>query len=75
MDSTMEMFELIKDYCRQQMPAGPYSLWIKDIVCEKFDHTGAVLAVPPIFASRLSKQNILLFFPAPLKRCWAFRSS
>lgn len=45
MESTLEIFSLIKDYCRQEMPASPYSIWIKDIVCESFDQNGAVLSV------------------------------
>jgi chromosomal replication initiator protein len=45
MESQVEIFALIKEYCRQEMPASPYSIWIKDITCESFDHTGAVLSV------------------------------
>ncbi|MBP1578287.1 MAG: chromosomal replication initiator protein DnaA [Oscillospiraceae bacterium] len=45
MDSTMEIFEMIKGFCQNQLPAGPYSLWIKDIECEKLNHKEAVLVV------------------------------
>ena len=45
MSTMSDMFELVKDYCKQEMPASPYSLWIKDIVCERFDHNGALLSV------------------------------
>ncbi len=38
MDSFLDMFELVKDYCRERMPANPYSLWIKDLGCESFTH-------------------------------------
>lgn len=72
MDSTMEMFELIKDYCRQQMPAGPYSLWIKDIVCEKFDHTGAVLAVPTDFRKQIVEAKYFAFLSGAFKEVLGF---
>ena len=72
MDSTMEMFELIKDYCRQQMPAGPYSLWIKDIVCEKFDHTGAVLAVPTDFRKQIIEAKYFDFLSTAFKEVLGF---
>lgn len=72
MDSTMEMFELIKDYCRQQMPAGPYSLWIKDIVCEKFDHTGAVLAVPTDFRKQIIEAKYFEFLSSAFKEVLGF---
>ncbi len=72
MDSTMEMFELIKDYCRQQMPAGPYSLWIKDIVCEKFDHTGAVLAVPTDFRKQIVEAKYFDFLSSAFKEVLGF---
>ena len=72
MDSTMEMFELIKDYCRQQMPAGPYSLWIKDIVCEKFDHTGAVLAVPTDFRKQIVEAKYFDFLSGAFKEVLGF---
>ena len=45
MNSKLEMFELVKDYCRQQMPASPYSLWIKDIGCEALSHDSVTLSV------------------------------
>ena len=48
MDSTMEIFEMIKLYCQNQLPAGPYSLWIKNIECEKLNHKEAVLVVDSI---------------------------
>ncbi|MBQ4539083.1 MAG: chromosomal replication initiator protein DnaA [Oscillospiraceae bacterium] len=54
MDSTMEIFEMIKDHCREKMPTGPYTLWIKDIVCEKLDDKSAVLMV----TTNLRKQII-----------------
>ncbi|MEG2204494.1 MAG: DnaA/Hda family protein, partial [Oscillospiraceae bacterium] len=45
MDSRLEMFGLVKEYCRQQMPASPFSLWIKDITCEALTHDSATLMV------------------------------
>lgn len=72
MDSTMEMFELIKDYCRQQMPAGPYSLWIKDIVCQKFDHNGAVLAVPTDFRKQIIEAKYFDFLSSAFKEVLGF---
>lgn len=45
MDSPREIFEMIKEHCQTKMPAIPYSLWIKDIVCEKLDDKCAVLVV------------------------------
>lgn len=72
MDSTMEMFELIKDYCRQQMPAGPYSLWIKDIVCSKFDHNGAVLVVPTDFRKQIIEAKYFDFLSSAFKEVLGF---
>ena len=54
MDSTMEIFEMIKENCKEKMPAGPYTLWIKDIVCESFDDKSAILIV----TTNLRKQII-----------------
>ena len=53
-DSPMEIFEIIKEHCKGKMPAGPFSLWIKDIVCDKLDDKSAVLLV----ATNLRKQII-----------------
>lgn len=72
MDSTMEMFELIKDYCRQQMPAGPYTLWIKDIVCSKFDHTGATLVVPTDFRKQIVEAKYFDFLSSAFKEVLGF---
>jgi chromosomal replication initiator protein len=45
MDDCIEMFELVKEYCKGQMPASPYSLWIKDLSCKSLTHESATLAV------------------------------
>lgn len=61
MNSTVEMFSMIQDYCRQLMPAGPYNLWIRDIVCEKFDYNEAVLLVPTDFRKQVIEAKYLEF--------------
>ena len=43
MELTTEMFSLVKEYCRHQMPESPYNLWIRDLECEHIDHTSAVV--------------------------------
>jgi len=43
LELTTEMFSLVKDYCRQQMPESPYNLWIRDLECEHIDHSSAIV--------------------------------
>ena len=43
MELTTEMFSLVKEYCRHQMPESPYNLWIRELECEHIDHTSAVI--------------------------------
>lgn len=45
MDDCSEMFELVKEYCKGQMPASPYMLWIKDLSCKILTHESATLTV------------------------------
>lgn len=45
MDSTTEIFEMVKASCQNKLTASAYSLWIKDIECQKLNHKEAVLIV------------------------------
>jgi len=39
----MDLFPLVKDYCKRQMPESPYTIWISNLECSHLDHTSATL--------------------------------
>ena len=59
MDSFSELFDMVKEYCRRELSDVPYSLWIKDIACEQFDHQSAVLSVKTEFKKSIIEEKYL----------------
>ena len=43
MELTTNLFGLVKEYCRKQIPESPYNIWISEIECEHLDHSSATL--------------------------------
>ena len=43
MNTCSEVFSVVKEYCSNEMPATPYSLWIKDIECVELTQDSATL--------------------------------
>ncbi|MEG1971534.1 MAG: chromosomal replication initiator protein DnaA [Oscillospiraceae bacterium] len=45
MNTCSEIFSMVKDFCREEMPASPYGLWIEDIKCTELTNDSAYLQV------------------------------
>ena len=72
MDSTQEIFSYVQEYCQKMMPAGPYKLWIKDILCDSFDETSAVLLVPTNFRRQIIESKYLEFLTTAFQEVVGF---
>ena len=59
MSSYAEVFTMVKECCREQMPASPYGLWIKDIECIALDNTSAKLSVSTDLRKDIIEQRYL----------------
>jgi len=72
MDSTQKIFSYVQEYCQKMMPAGPYKLWIKDILCDSFDETSAVLLVPTNFRRQIIESKYLEFLTTAFQEVVGF---
>ena len=72
MDATQEIFSYVQEYCQKKMPAGPYNLWIRDILCDSFDENGAVLLVPTNFRRQIIESKYLEFLTTAFQEVVGF---
>ena len=69
MNSFLEIWKSVQDYCKTQITEVAFNVWIAPLTLVRLDDSTALLTIEDTFKKKLSPLNLTIFSAKRLSKC------